>query len=73
MEKPLSEWTLSVCRLLSAKWVSRKEDGRVCFWTENPTTNSSVILLGFVRADFFPSIKPGDCICVEELQKNECY
>lgn len=56
------------------KWISRYgSKNSVDLWSEKPKNrgefhaNSDSIWCGWVTSEFLPSVKPGDCICVEEV------
>ena len=73
---------LEICRKIGAKWVSMDEGGcidRVLLWSNKPQTrincsdNHSIVFdafngecLGYLKHSKFPSVHPGDCICVED-------
>lgn len=66
---------LEICRAIGAKWIS-KDGHKSCsiqFWKEKPEKGDDGlycgIRLGFLPNYCFPSVKPGDCICVEDLIK----
>lgn len=84
-EKPvLTEDELTICRALGAKWVSREEDWpyTVMLWDTQPKVAEyqgkksyegrigEPLVIADIRPDKFPSVKPGDCICVEEVIAN---
>lgn len=72
---------IEICKALGAKWIS-KEQGwpdNVMLWETEPKKEmynneasyenrlGEPPMIADVRPDKFPSVKPGDCICVEEL------
>lgn len=70
---------LEICRALGAKWVTLSERGlRVDLWAEKPIQcrdeNGSIYFVcagadnvAMVKKSAFQSVKPGDCISVEDL------
>ena len=75
----LTEAEKAICKALGAKWVSRDngtEYSCVEMWKEKPKEDSigtyyydiggNTRIAAVFRNDMFFSIKPGDCICVEE-------
>lgn len=76
-EKPrLTERELEICRLLGAKWLSRDDkENSIDLWKDAPEYFEGNYIdggmIGFVPSDCFPSVKPGDCICVKEFIGNE--
>lgn len=66
-----------ICRALGAKWVTSDEKtGIVELWKEKPTKNSSngayygnngIRRVACINSEIMISVKPGDCISVEEL------
>ena len=70
----LTEPELAICKAVGAKWVSRdKESDSVDLWGVKPIKKCGFYKvngeypIATVRDDLFPSVKPGDCICVEEV------
>lgn len=75
----LTHTEMELLRLTGAKWVSRDEEadgGFVYLWCEKPICKESGVRnyygdgndeIGTLNADLFPSIRPGDCLNVEEL------
>ncbi len=77
----LTEAELSICKAVGAKWVSKDancDDGTINFWSSKPLyaegmynnqteDNSVVATLMCGRKTLFVSVRPGDCICVEEV------
>ena len=70
----LTELELAICKAVGAKWVSRdKESDSVDLWGVKPIKERGFYKvngeypIATVRDDLFPSVKPGDCICVEEV------
>lgn len=66
---------LEICKSVGAKWIS-KDGHKSCsiqFWKEKPTKGDDGlycgIRLGFLPNHCFPSVKPYDCICVDDLIK----
>lgn len=69
----LTEAELAICKAVGAKWVSRNQIGMdaLHLWDKKPSGdrnfyNGDARSLATVAESFFPSLKPGDCICVEE-------
>lgn len=72
----LTAMELAFCRAVGAKWVSRDKeyDMFVRLWCEKPEcinnshyiSDSDMSLVGKLVCNAFPSVKPGDCIKVEE-------
>ena len=71
---------IAIFRATGAKWVSRDSNPIRCywdvyFWAKQPTEKNGFfdgdddINLGHLVASIFPSIRPGDCINVDELLK----
>lgn len=73
---------LEICKAVGAKWVTRDrslgESKVIRLWIGEPEKNeygnypaipSISIYLGALMAELFPTIKPGECICVEEVQQ----
>ena len=66
---------ITLLKLTRAKWLS-KNPNKACsieFWKEKPTICPDDglyhgIRLGFLPPECFPSVHPGDCICVEETE-----
>lgn len=66
---------LKICMAIGAKWISMDLgcDGYVSIWSEKPNRNNengfenAKADIGCISAEKFPSVSPGDCICVEEL------
>ena len=67
---------LERCRVYRAKWVSRDkncDDGTVDVWSERPLygedmynqTEEGSLIATIHDPTLFPSVHPGDCICVE--------
>lgn len=80
----LTPQELEICRAVGAKWITRDTFGKhpsICLWNGKPYKDESaniyfvchdkVMILASVDESIFRSIKPGDCICVEELLNNE--
>lgn len=80
LDKPkLTEQELNICKLLGAKWVSRDGEGYnymgvVKLWREKPQMGKSPCYyltegtyIATCELDCFPSLKPGDCVNVEDL------
>lgn len=81
----LTEAELAICKAVGAKWVSRNENSEyVMLWNAKPSTiydedegkcytngdgKSNAKHIASVRAELFQSVKPDDCICVEEAGK----
>lgn len=74
----ISPHELEICKALGAKWVSRDEiGGSVHLWKSMPKQaqltpikqyfGDGHLSISTVSADIFQSVKPGDCINVEEL------
>lgn len=70
---------LTICETVGAKWVSRDKDNSlfVDLWDAEPLKvgtsydlhdDGHVTQLAKIRAAIFRSVKPGDCICVEEAE-----
>lgn len=81
IEPRLTEDELAICKLTGANYVTRDKnnDRYVLLWAEKPDQKTEdgryLPKVGTVGApycemwvDCFPSVKPGDCICVEEVQ-----
>lgn len=77
----LTEAELERCRVYNAKYITRDLNAylgipRVYLWKNMPERdvngdyNSDGFIAG-VDADYFPSVKPGDCICVEEVTSHD--
>ena len=79
-EKPkLTEQELNICKLLGTKWVSRDGEGYnymgvVKLWREKPQIGNTpcyylteVTYIATCELEYFPSLKPGYCVNVEEL------
>lgn len=73
---------LEICRLIGAKWISKdKFDGVnvVDLWEQKPNgekdgsmyvyRNTDGFEVAAISDSLFPSVKQGDCICVEDLIK----
>lgn len=68
----LTEAELAICKAVGAKWVSRNKVGGypLHLWNAKPAENDScyfngnAVSLATVDEKLFPSVKPGDCICV---------
>lgn len=69
-DKPkLTDGELTICSLLGAKWIGRHKDADyVVLWPDNPVGEDTKKAIGSLDATTFPSIKPGDCICVEDCK-----
>lgn len=76
----LTPHELEICRVLGAKWVSKdnyKETVAVNLWNQKPELgdDGKVYRKGKIIADIsvflFPSVKQGDCICVDNLGKSD--
>lgn len=74
----LTPGELAICKTIGANWVSREGDPDkalpIFLWDEKPTNVNGKYATGVgslarVSVQFFPSLKPGDCINVEELMK----
>ena len=76
---PLTEQELELCRVFKVKYLTRNVNSWcVHMWNTRPSENEGGMgkyyaidireesEIGAVDAKFFPSIEPGDCICVEE-------
>lgn len=72
----LTQSELAICRVLGAKWVSRSlQDSaysdEVWLWSRKPKWDghlwdeSDEYNIAMVNSKKFPSIRPGDCVCVE--------
>lgn len=84
IRKPrLTKEELEICRALGAKWVSRDDElgdvVNVDIWDDKPEKSSDGSYMAYkkdtlhiagINFKIFPSIKPGDCINVEELMKD---
>ena len=81
-DKPrLTEQELAICKAVGAKWVSFDDTNEdvVDIWTIKPETRmfdgkrhyyeQSTEHIACVNSYLFPSLKPGDCINVEEILK----
>lgn len=70
----LSFTELDICGALGAHWVTHdKEACNVTLWTERPSPygggfigNGKGIFLGCIVDTLFPTVKPGDCIEIED-------
>lgn len=71
----LTEAELAICKAVGAKWVSMDNVGiHADLWAEEPIRNEKIFVqspesrgaIASVRSCLFPSVGPGDCICVEE-------
>ena len=73
---------LEICRLIGAKWISkdkRNDVNTVDLWRQKPNgevSGSTYVYRNYegfevaaISDSLFPSVKPGDCICVEDLIK----
>lgn len=85
LDRPrLTPEELEICRALGAKWVTYNkytynDDNKIILWADKPTKRKYENGKGFYYTDgifiaqtccsCFPSLKPGDCINVEELMK----
>lgn len=85
IERPrLTQQELEICNALGAKYVTKDKtcnDGVVVFWVARPHMddyvdygynkdgNDADFLIASVSARIFKSVKPGDCICVEDCTK----
>lgn len=79
LESPrLTPDELTICMALGAKWISRNNNNLnnyVDFWDDKPQIDDegSYNVIGAkihavaVRADKLPSVKPGDCLCVDDV------
>lgn len=75
----LTSEELEICRAVGAKWVTKDNYTTECFvylWAERPdagnngnTYGGAKKSFGKILGDLFPSVKPGDCICVDDLIK----
>lgn len=77
----LTKKEIAIMKAVGAKWVSRDtddngDDGIVELWDEKPNYNSTFffgngdsVVLGRIAGSLFPSVHPGECICVEEVEK----
>ena len=76
----LTDKELEICRAVGAKWVALNDNGlKVSLWNEKPNleeyflekhkayTGDGYEPIAYFIRDMFPSIKEGDCICVEDL------
>ena len=76
---PLTEQELELCRVFEAKYLTRNANSRfISMWDARPSENEGGMgkyytidnceawEIASIDAKFFPSIEPGDCICVEE-------
>lgn len=78
-KKRLTDNELALCRMIGAKWVSRDSsnvlEDNVDFWSDRPTNDNGIfdgvedVSLAAVKPTLMPSINPGDCICVEDLEQ----
>ena len=76
----LTEPELAICKAVGAKWVSRDQqepglddESHVVLWWGKPSLSDCGVYAnlsgddtGTLPASLFPSVHPGDCICVEE-------
>lgn len=80
----LTETEMERCRVMGSKYLTRNGDKEfVHMWGTRPekctygcvayyiTGYSKARCLGVVDSDLFPSVNPGDCICVEEAQHDD--
>lgn len=79
----LTDKELEICMALDAKWITRDSgEQRVYLWSHLPTKKETQTdAVYFVGGDYvpiagvigkrFPSVNPGDCICVEDLLKSK--
>lgn len=77
----LTPQELEICRAVGAKWITKGEKARkVDFWNATPMKRTDedgkiyyvacgVDPFGSLHDNLFPSIKPGDRICIEDLIK----
>ncbi len=82
-DKPrLTEQELAICKAVGAKWASIDDDGGdVELWDEEPCkgSNGSYFIgyppspfgLARIASGLFPSLRPGDCVNVEEQMNDE--
>ncbi len=76
----LTEPELAICKAVGAKWVSMDNFQKTCLvylWEHEPNiglngkeyvpSGEDECELGSIKYDLFPSVKPGDCICVEGM------
>lgn len=70
----LTEPELAICKAVGARWVSRNQIGTngLHLWDKKPSGNQNfwnggATSLATVSESLFPSVRPGDCICVEEV------
>lgn len=71
----LTEKELAICKALEAKWVSRNDNGNsVLLWGDKPSLEEGcgkyyygAVMIADVCFWEFPSVRPGDCIYVEEV------
>lgn len=67
----LTPTEIEICKALGAKWVSMGlSDHSVDIWADNPSKGimrESNDHIGILKCFALPSIRPGDCICVEDL------
>lgn len=70
----LTESELYICEIVGAKWVSRDKnmDKKVYLWSKKPNLDNFVYLtcgseyiIATFTANCFPSIRPGELVCVE--------
>lgn len=70
---------LEICRKIGAKWASkdRHKMSNIEFWKDKPVlsedgfTYSGGERVAYLPSRCFPSLKPGDCICVDDLIKDD--
>ena len=72
----LTEQELAICKALKAKWASKDDSGlSSALWNTKPSrmggvyTASKIGPIARVKTYFFPSLRPGDLVNVEELLK----
>ena len=66
-----------ICKLAGAKFISRNErEDRVDLWTNKPFEGKGKYFgyigcqrIGFLSRTLFPTLQPGDCICVDEAEE----
>ena len=69
----LTEPELTICKAVGAKWATRdysSDDPPVVLWANEPQRAIKIYMgcdyIASVRPNLFPSLKPGDCVNVEE-------
>lgn len=80
----LTEKEFELCNKIGAKWITRNtliNENHVSFWDgdSKPITSEAGVFytkdalttqrIGYLSSDLFPSVHPGDCICIDEAEE----